>query len=511
MVACPKINKLGIGILPCFRQKAVNRNMTDKVKLLNLEFIIEHSPLAIVVFSDREIVFANKAALKMLGYNNIASLRSQIHILRALQVSHGEKVCSIQGRDGKRHEYFLNIVPTDSNLEVAYLSRSHNEVTNSNEESNEEDLSRSRFIAAMSHELKTPLNSLMNLSAMLRATGLTESQIEILDMTSHAARNLTQRIDDILDYSNIRTKPITPDLISFNPKTLLLSIFKQFKNLAKDKNIGFEYEISDDLDAEFIGSPQYAERIVSHLCDNAVKFTAKGKVCVEANYDENGVTFLVTDTGTGIDEKVLEHIFDPFRFEKDPTTRNNGGINMGLALSQRMARLLGGEVFINANPDGGTIAKVVLPFERSEENTDDYENECLDILVAEDNPTNQRVINLILSQLGHNVVITENGQDCVEKFSIQNFDLVLMDLHMPIMNGWDAAKIIRKFNQTIPIFALTADNRPEARILCEEAGMDGFLTKPLMIDQLYEALIVVQEKRHNLAGYGVNLKKSAIN
>ena len=296
-----------------------------------------------------------------------------------------------------------------------------------------------------------------------------------------------------------------------NPKTLLLSIFKQFKNLAKDKNIGFEYEISDDLDAEFIGSPQYAERIVSHLCDNAVKFTAKGKVCVEANYDENGVTFLVTDTGTGIDEKVLEHIFDPFRFEKDPTTRNNGGINMGLALSQRMARLLGGEVFINANPDGGTIAKVILPFERSEENTDDYENECLDILVAEDNPTNQRVINLILSQLGHNVVITENGQDCVEKFSIQNFDLVLMDLHMPIMNGWDAAKIIRKFNQTIPIFALTADNRPEARILCEEAGMDGFLTKPLMIDQLYEALIVVQEKRHNLAGYGVNLKKSAIN
>ncbi len=511
MLACKKINKLGIGILPCFRQKAVNRNMTDKVKALNLEFIIEHSPLAIVVFSDKEIVFANKAALRMLGYNDIDYLKSQIHILRALQVSHGEKVCSIQGRDGKRHEYFLNIVPTDSNLEVAYLSRSHNEVTNPYEQTNEEDLSRSRFIAAMSHELKTPLNSLMNLSAMLRATGLNDGQIEILDMTSLAARNLTQRIDDILDYSNIRTKPITPDLAAFNPKTLLLSIFKRFKTLAKEKNIGFEFEIDEDLDAEFIGSSQYADRIVSHLCDNAVKFTSKGQVSVNVTYDENGITLLVTDTGIGIDEKILEHIFDPFRFEKDPTTRNNGGINMGLALSQRMARLLGGEVFINANPDGGTIAKVFLPFERSEENSEDYENECLDILVAEDNPTNQRVINLILSQLGHNVVLTENGQDCIEKFSIQNFDLILMDLHMPVMNGWDAAKTIRQFNHTIPIFALTADNRPEARILCEEAGMDGFLSKPLMIEQLYEALILVQEKRHNLEGYGANLKKSAIN
>jgi signal transduction histidine kinase/CheY-like chemotaxis protein len=485
--------------------------MTDRVKLLNLEYIIEHSPMAIVVFSDKEIIFANMSALKMLGYNNIDNLKAQIHILRALQVSHGEKVCSIQGRDGKRHEYFLNIIPADSNLEIAYLSRSHNELANSGEEHNEEDLSRSRFIAAMSHELKTPLNSLMNLSAMLRATGLNDDQLEILDMTSLAARNLTQRIDDILDYSNIRTKPISPDMVSFNPQVLLLSIFKKFKALAREKHIGFEYEIDDALDANFTGSPQYAERIVSHLCDNAVKFTNEGKVEVRVTYDETGINFIVKDTGIGIDASVLEHIFDPFRFEKDPTTRRNGGINMGLALSQRMARLLGGEVFITANPEGGTSAKVCLPFERNQENVDDYENECLDILVAEDNPTNQRVINLILSQLGHNVVLTDNGQDCIEKFSIQNFDLILMDLHMPVMNGWEAAKTIRGFNHTLPIFALTADNRPEARILCEEAGMDGFLTKPLMIDQLYEALMVVQEKRHNLAGYGADLKKAVLN
>ena len=474
------------------------QNMKDA---LDFEFMINNSPTAIILFNDNRIIYANSAVLELLGYGDFLSLSKQVHILKALQLSHGEKVCSLQSRNGKRHEYFIKITDTND-YQIAYLSRSHSDFANNFENNDNNDLSRSRFIAAMSHELNTPLNTLTNLYNILLNTNIDDKQREIIILAQNAADNLEHRIEDILDYSNIRAKPVTPDILPFNLKCNLNSILNKHSQEAKLKNLKFIFNIDERIDGEFLGNQSYFSRILNHICDNAVKYTPNGEVIVHAIYKSDSIEVTVSDSGNGIESNILNRVFDPFSFEKDPTTRLIGGINMGLSLSRRMARLLGGDLIIKDNFPHGTIVTISLPFTKAKTGTDEIIDDSLNILVAEDNPTNQRVINIILNQLGHRVVLANDGLDCINKLKCDNFDMIFMDLHMPIMDGWAAAQNIRTNNKDIPIIALSADTREEAKKLCDDVKMNGILHKPIMIDKLYNVLLNVQEHKNCQSNYG---------
>ncbi len=365
---------------------------------------------------------------------------------------------------------------------------------------NDTKQTRSRFLAAISHEMRTPLNALINLSFLLKSTNLDTNQNEIVEISYASAKELLDRIEDVLEYSQLETERIHPSLEPIIISNEIESVLSELEMAAMNKGIDFVAHISPQLDQKYHASASAIRRLLRHLGENAINYSKHGKIDInfETGEDFQGVFIRIEDTGEGIDAEKLRTIFQPFDFRQDPINRVNGGLCLGLALSRSIARSLGGELTIESEVGRGTIASVYLPFAPAleiEEDMEQFEDLPLNILVAEDNRTNQKVITMILGQLGHSSVCADDGIKCLEAMRSQKFDLVLMDLHMPFMDGYEAAIEIRKMGENVPIVALTADAREEARARAIQCGMDGFITKPLIVSELHAVLCEIEEMR----------------
>ncbi|MBF0475335.1 MAG: PAS domain S-box protein [Deltaproteobacteria bacterium] len=367
---------------------------------------------------------------------------------------------------------------------------------------------KSEFLANMSHEIRTPMNSVMGFADLLIKSHLDKKQLEFVSAIKQASSNLMFILNDILDISKIEAGKLELESIIFNLYDLCDQVIEAFEVLANKRGIGLHLEMSPDLRVKLHGDPNRLRQILINLVGNAVKFTSSGSVelvvtqCGNNLYfgETNTVTliFAVTDTGLGIPADQREAIFDPFTQVDASTKRKYGGTGLGLNICKKLVALMGGEIWVKSSEGVGSTFYFTAHFELvhdSESPSIGKEKEQpiflrpLRILLAEDDVLNQRFATEVLRSQGHSVELAVDGKEVINKLTTKPFDLILMDISMPDMDGTEVTKVIRGstlnfFDSKIPIIAQTAHALKGDRERFLESGMDGYITKPIDIDEL---------------------------
>ena len=368
---------------------------------------------------------------------------------------------------------------------------------------------KSEFLANMSHEIRTPLNGVMGIAGALAKTKLDAPQAEMVALIENSAKTLEALLTDILDLARIEAGRMEIRPEPFDLATSVNACVSLFEASADAKGLRLETEIAPYAHGSFHGDAPRIRQILTNLIGNAVKFTSAGrvKVKVEATRCETStrLVFAVMDTGIGFDETVRQRLFGRFQQADGSITREFGGSGLGLAISQSLATAMGGTLDGEGAPGEGATFTLTLDLPRSEGTTELWDDDnssatagCLTamkVLVAEDHPTNRRMVELILGATGVQLVMVANGAEAVEQATLHRFDLIFMDMQMPVMDGLTAIRKIREGELSagrprVPIFTLTANAMPEHSAASADAGADGHVTKPITADRL---LAVVED------------------
>ncbi|MEJ5260221.1 MAG: ATP-binding protein [Anaerohalosphaeraceae bacterium] len=384
------------------------------------------------------------------------------------------------------------------------LRKSNDHLLELLEEVRKADVMKSEFLANMSHEIRTPMSAILGFGELLKEEEqLSPRQKEYIQMILNNGRMLLQLINDILDFSKIEAGKLKVEMIDFSLSEFLEDLFSTLHPLAAAKGLQFEILQCSDLPGMLRSDPVRLRQCLINLAGNAIKFTEKGHVFINVMKEQQDNTdfirFDVEDTGIGIPEDKLAVIFEAFTQADSSMTRRYGGTGLGLSITRRLIQLLGGKITVHSTVGRGSVFSIQLPtgidpseqtshnrYETAEKAVQQPSEEDTKqihlsgrILVAEDAKANQMLIRLLLEKEGLQAVIVENGQEALEAVLREPFDLVLMDMQMPVMSGLEAVQSIRAKGLTLPIIALTALAMKGDDEKCLKAGCDGYLSKPI--------------------------------
>jgi signal transduction histidine kinase/ActR/RegA family two-component response regulator len=356
---------------------------------------------------------------------------------------------------------------------------------------------KSEFLANMSHEIRTPLNGVAGASQLLQTTRLSDEQRDYAEIIAVSSESLMKVVNDILDFSKIEAGKIELDCEVFDLRKNFQHIVAPFISQAEAKNLALVANVSISNDSLVKGDRTKWGQVMRNLLSNAIKFTQRGtiEVITECTVEREcvNVTAVVSDTGIGISAVNHKKVFEPFRQEDASITRNHGGTGLGLAICKKLAKLMGGDITIQSAIGVGSsfsftcVLATAQPI--AEQISEVKSHRPVKVLVAEDNPLNQKIVMAMLIKMNCLVTIAQNGFEAVRLLNESAFDIVLMDMQMPKMDGLNATRIVKQgseLNRNTPVIALTANATEEHKQACFEVGMEDFLTKPLSMNKLEE-------------------------
>ena len=400
------------------------------------------------------------------------------------------------------------------------LEKSNRELTKAMDKAHAATIAKSEFLANMSHEIRTPMNGIINLSELALETELTDKQADYMKKILFSSKNLLEIINDILDFSKIEAGMLTIEKVYFDLPGLFDKLMLMFTEQSQRKNLQLSLDLPPDLPGNVIGDPMRLYQVLSNLIGNAIKFTEQGEIFITAGVVQRKleravVQFTVSDTGIGIAQEKIALLFESFTQADNSTARKYGGTGLGLTICKRLVSLMGGKLSVESEVGRGSHFSFSLSFalngmEKENDNSSGTGETAVAmaairyarILLVEDNIINQQVAQEILAKANLHVETVNNGKEAVEAVAARDFDAVLMDIQMPVMDGYEATRVIRQdLGKTdLPILAMTAHAVSEERDKCFRIGMNDHIAKPINRNTLFLALsnwIGETAKRHN--------------
>ncbi|MBN2695196.1 response regulator, partial [bacterium] len=491
---------------------------------------------------EKNTIFFSNAWKKMLGYeedelpNSLEEWERRLHPAdkervfseREKYFNYSEKYQDLEYRMICKNEDYIwildraKVIKTDQFGKPLRIIGVHTDITKlknyqknlelSQKEIQQANHFKTQFLSNVTHELRTPLNGIIGFTEILAESEENQAKKDMLNMVYHSSETLLEIINDILDFSKLESGKLILEKQPFLIEEVILRLQKRYQIVSELKHIEFKIEINEENSKipNFIGDPLRLEQILNNLLSNAFKFTKEGMVSLIIYFDkiknnQYNVIFQVHDTGIGIFGDKLDFIFECFTQEEDYITRKYGGVGLGLAIVKHLTKQMNGKIEVQSEASIGSIFTVKIPFEVEVSKIDfeistisfNQKDNIYRILLAEDNKNNQILVEEIFSLVNIGVDIANNGIEVFEKYYQKEYDLILMDIQMPQMNGLEATKAIRVFEKEnnrkqIPIIALSAHSLPHEQKEAIDSGMDDFITKPFnkktLLDKIFEFL-----------------------
>jgi len=493
------------------RWRAVSR----KTWLRDLGALVLYAAVVALVFGQNQVptLFLLPLALMAVAYTTTLAavafclLATALVAFYATISGHGPIV--VYPGTPMEHLFMTQIVLgmiTASCLPIAAMMAEHSQLKQSllaaRLEAEAASQAKSNFLAVVSHEVRTPLNGILGMAQIMATGPLEPAQAERLQVVHRSGEMLLSILNDVLDLAKIEAGRIELESIEFELGQTLAATVQCFAPLAQAKGVGFEVDMAD-AEGVYLGDPTRVRQIVTNLISNALKFTEAGSVSLSATYGEGVLRLSVADTGLGIPADKLDQLFSRFFQADQSTTRRFGGTGLGLAICRDLAGLMGGDIEVRSEFGAGSTFTANLPLARVGDTATRIEDKhlpergldmALKVLAAEDNSTNQRVLRAMLDSFGVAVTVVDNGAEAVEAWQRSDWDLILMDVQMPVMDGPEAAREIRtreaaQRRARTPIVALTADTMSHQIKVHLESGMDLHVAKPIEATDLFRKIV----------------------